>query len=59
MKKRYYPPQAGFVKLVAGPIMNIIVASRIEIGTGGGSAGDDTPELAPKPRGEWGNLWKR
>ena len=57
-RKIYMPPTAETVKMSTDPIMNILVASKVEIGTGSGSADDSTPEFVAKPRGEWGNLWK-
>jgi hypothetical protein len=49
---------AEIVKMSTDPVMNILVVSKVEIGTGGGSVDDTTPELVSKQRGEWGNLWK-
>ena len=28
------------------------------VGTGSGTAGNDTPDLSNKRRGTWGNLWE-
>lgn len=59
MKKKYSAPQAENVKLVVGPIMNIVEGSSSEIGSGdGGEDGSATPDIARFRRGEWGNLWK-
>lgn len=57
-RKMYSPPMAEIVKMSTDPVMNILVVSKVEIGTGGGSVDDTTPELVSKQRGEWGNLWK-
>lgn len=61
MKKDYITPTIEVVQLdTEQSVMNVLVSSMVEVGTGSGSAGDEDPELAPKQRrrGEWGDLWK-
>lgn len=60
MKKNYLNPEAEYVRMVVGPMMQIIEGSTFEgVGTGSGTSGDEDPEAAGKYRGEWGNLWKK
>ena len=59
MKKNYLEPKVEYVKLIVGPIMQIVQGSRFDgPGTGSGEAPDESPEIIGKNRGEWGNLWK-
>lgn len=58
MKKKYQAPETLEVELLTkASLMNIVVGSTTNAGTGSGSAGDEDPEVAGKHRGEWGNLW--
>ena len=60
MKKNYLKPGAEYVKLVVGPIMQIVEGSTwTGTGTGDGEVGDESEELSNRRKGEWGNLWKK
>lgn len=60
MKKNYLEPETEYIKLVVGPIMQIVEASTwTGTGTGDGEVGDETEELSNRRNGEWGNLWKK
>lgn len=60
MKKNYLEPEAEYVKLVVGPIMQFVESSTwTGAGTGDDEVGDDTEELSNRRKGVWGNLWKK
>ena len=59
MKKNYQTPEIQNVELLTNAsLMNIVEGSTTGAGTGYGQVGNETPEIAGKGRGEWGNLWQ-
>ena len=58
MKKRYMAPEATNVELALSPVMTTVSGETGNVGTGDGTAGDNTPDLSAGNRGDWGNLWK-
>ncbi|MBR5592632.1 MAG: hypothetical protein IKW46_01035 [Bacteroidaceae bacterium] len=56
MKKNYFTPTTMEIKII-GPSMCITSGETTGSETGSGNVGDETPEVAGKHRGEWGNLW--
>ena len=58
MSKKNFKPEVVSVEFVSSPLMLIVSVETGGVGTGGGTAGDEHPDLAGKNRGEWGNMWK-
>lgn len=57
-KKKYLSPIAIRLNLVSEPLMLVVSGETGGTHVGGGSAGNGTPDLVSKRRGEWGHLWR-
>ena len=57
MKKRYKKPSAFAVQLETEVIMTTTSAEQGSANVGNKPVGGNTPDLAGKSRGQWGNLW--
>lgn len=57
MKKNYFNPNATFVEIEIDTVMNTVSGEKGGAGVGGGTAGNETPDISVEKRGEWGNLW--
>ena len=58
MSKQYIAPVVKVVEIETPQLMLTLSGELDGVGTGSGSAGNDTPDLANKRRGRWGNLWE-
>lgn len=57
MKKIYLGPTTECVQFENEVVMNIVVGSQVQAGTGEGEG--DGEDLINARRGEWGNVWKK
>lgn len=57
MKKEYLKPALEVVEYSSEILMNVTSGEQGSTGTGDGEVGDDTPDLAGRRRGSWGDLW--
>lgn len=57
MKKEYLKPTLEVVEFSSEILMNVTSGEQESAGTGDGPADDDTPDLAGRRRGSWGDLW--
>ena len=58
MSKKYLKPEVVSVEIKSSPLMLTVSGETGNTGVGDGNAGDNTPDLSGKNRGEWGNMWK-
>ena len=58
MSKQYIAPITEVVEIETPQLMLTISGEQDGVGTGSGSAGNGTPDLANDRRGRWGNLWE-
>ena len=58
MKKQYVKPIMEVVVFEHEALMLTASSEQSSVGTGSGTAGNDTPDLSNKRRGTWGNLWE-
>lgn len=58
MSKKYLKPDVVSVEIKSSPLMLTVSGETGNAGVGDGNAGDNTPDLSGKNRGEWGNMWK-
>lgn len=56
-KKAYIQPAIEVVGIEMESLMQTVSSEQGQTGTGSGSVGDETPDLARKYRGTWGDLW--
>ena len=57
MRKEYKSPSAFVVQLETEPMMNTASSEQSSANVGNRPVGGNTPDLAGKNRGDWGNLW--
>ena len=57
MKKQYVTPIIDIVEIEHEALMLTASGEQSNVGTGSGTAGNDTPDLSNKRRDTWGNLW--
>lgn len=57
MKNKYSSPKCIEFTLTSEPLMNVVSGELGNAGAGNGTVGNNTPDLANRRRGEWGNLW--
>ena len=57
MKKQYVAPIINIVEIEHEALMLTASSEQSNVGTGSGTAGNDTPDLSNRHRGTWGNLW--
>ena len=57
MKKQYVTPIIDIVEIEHEALMLTASSEQSNVGTGSGTAGNDTPDLSNRHRGTWGNLW--
>lgn len=58
MKKYYVKPAIEAIEVQHEALMMTVSGEQDNVGTGDGTAGDDTPGLSRERRGSWGNLWE-
>ena len=58
MSKKYLKPDVVSVEIKSSPLMLTVSGETGNAGVGDGNAGNNTPDLSGKNRGEWGNMWK-
>ena len=56
MKKYYVKPAIEAIEVQHEALMMTVSGEQSSVGTGNGTAGDDTPGLSNERRG-WGDLW--
>ena len=56
-KQQYIAPRMEVVELDAPQLILAASGETDSSGTGSGSVGDDTEDLARAKRGTWGDLW--
>ena len=56
-RKLYVTPKLEVLEIKSPLLMLTVSSEKEEAGTGHGSVGNETPDLAPTRRGTWGNLW--
>ena len=59
MKKNYFEPAVETVEIEIENVMQVVSGETTTEGTGEGNVGDETPDLAGRGNGNWGNLWKK
>lgn len=57
MKKEYIRPIVVAVTLATEPMMNITSAESGGVNVGNKPVGGNTPDLANRYNGKWGDLW--
>ena len=57
MKKQYVKPRFEIVEIEHEALLLTASGEQGNVGTGGGTAGNETPDLSNGHRGSWGNLW--
>lgn len=58
MSKKYLKPEVVSIEIKSSPLMLTVSGETGNAGVGDGNAGNNTPDLSGKNRGEWGNMWK-
>ena len=58
MKKNYMTPECVNIQLLSSPVMMVVSGEQGGTNIGGGTAGNETPDLSAGKREDWGNLWK-
>ena len=56
-RKTYIQPTIDVVEIEMESLMQTVSSEQGQAGTGSGPVGDETPDLARKYRGTWGDLW--
>lgn len=57
MKQQYVKPAIESIEVQHEALMMTVSGEQDNVGTGNGTAGDETPGLSRGRRGSWGNLW--
>jgi len=57
MKKQYTAPTIKVVTLLTPLLMAAMSGEQSSVGTGNNSAGNNTPDLANRGRGDWDYIW--